>query len=143
MTTDNTWVDKIFTASVAFIVDFLSLLTLALLVCATGLLAYKFYDGLVAWEPGKLRHVAIDIFTVFVFIEVTQLFRNFRHGTGLALLDVIEISFLLVMREFAILAIEGTLESLTVLGIAAVLATLSVGWWLVAQVKREPGTLGR
>lgn len=131
MTEHRTWVDRLFTIAVHWIVDVLSLLTLILLICATGLLAYEVYDALIAWEEGKLREVAVDIFTALVFIEVANLFRQFRHGEGIAIREVIEISFLVVMRELIIKNAEGAADPLEVFGYAAILATLSVAWWLV------------
>lgn len=131
MTENKNWIDGIFNTSIHVITDVLSILTLALLVCATGLVAYELYDSLVNWEQGKLRHVAIDIFTVLVFMEVLLLFRNFRHGTGVPLLAVIEVSFVLVMREFAVAILEGAPEPQHLFGIAAILATLSGAWWLI------------
>ena len=131
MADNKNWVDRLFHVSVNVITDVLSILTLALLICATGLVAYELYDSLVYWESGKLRHVAINIFTVLVFIEVLLLFRNFRHGTGVPLLGVIEVSFVLVMREFAVALLEGRPEPMQLFGIAAILATLSAAWWLI------------
>ena len=142
MTENSTRLDRVFTVSVNAIIDVLSVLTLALLICATGLLAYELYTAIVDWEPGKLRHVAIDIFTVFVFIEVAQLFRHFRHGEGLVLREVIEISFLVVMREFIVKNVEEIAAPLEMLGFAAVLAALSLAWWLTRgtrpRAKIEP-----
>ena len=131
MTENKSWVDRVFHVSVNVIIDVLSILTLALLISATGLVAYELYESLVYWEAGKLRHVAINIFTVLVFIEVLLLFRNFRHGTGVPLLGVIEVSFVLVMREFAVAFLEGSPEPMQLFGIAALLATLSGAWWLI------------
>ncbi|HEY4645953.1 MAG TPA: phosphate-starvation-inducible PsiE family protein [Steroidobacteraceae bacterium] len=131
MTDNKSWVDRVFSVSVNVITDVLSILTLALLVCATGLVAYELYDSLVYWEAGKLRHVAINIFNVLVFIEVLLLFRNFRHGSGVPLLGVIEVSFVLVMREFAVAFLEGKPDPMQLFGIAAILATLSGAWWLI------------
>lgn len=127
------WIDRLFAFSIHLIVDILSLLTLAVLVYATGALAYELFDAIIAWEAGKLRHLAIDIFTVLVFIEVTMLFRHFRQGAGIILREVIEISFLLVMREFALHNIEGAGDGVRMLGYAAVLATLSLAWWMVRK----------
>ena len=137
MTENKNWVDRMFSASINAITDVLSLLTLALLVCATGLVAYELYDSLVHWEAGKLRHVAINIFTVLVFIEVLMLFRNYRHGTGVPLLGIIELSFVLVMREFAVAFLDGHADSFHMMGIATVLAALSGAWWLV-RGRSEP-----
>ena len=131
MTENKSWVDRVFHVSVNVIIDVLSILTLALLISATGLVAYELYESLVYWEAGKLRHVAINIFTVLVFIEVLLLFRNFRHGSGVPLLGVVEVSFVLVMREFAVAFLEGNPDPLQLFGIAAILATLSGAWWLI------------
>jgi uncharacterized membrane protein (DUF373 family) len=146
MTENATWIDRLYTVSVNGIVDVLSLLTLILLICATGLLGYGVYDALIAWEPGKLRDVAIDIFTALVFIEIANLFRQFRHGDGIAIREVIEISFLVVMRELIIKNAEGVSDPMQVFGLAAVLATLSLSWWLVRgtghRVTVEPPASG-
>ncbi len=131
MSEHNTWIDRLYKFSVNWIVDALSLLILILLICATGLLAYGVYDALVAWEPNKLRHVAIDIFNALIFIEVANLFRQFRHGAGIAITEVVEISFLVVMRELIVKNAEGAADPLQIFGFAAVLATLSIAWWLV------------
>jgi uncharacterized membrane protein (DUF373 family) len=131
MTEKKTWIDRLYTVSVHWIVDVLSLLTLVLLVCATGLLAYEVYDAIVNWEPDKLRDVAIDIFNALIFIEVANLFRQFRHGDGIAIREVVEISFLVVMRELIVKNAEGAADPMQIFGLAAVLATLSVAWWLV------------
>lgn len=131
MTEKNTWIDRLYTVSVHWIVDVLSLLTLILLVCATGLLAYGVYDALVDWEAGKLRDMAIGIFNALIFIEVANLFRQFRHGDGIAIREVVEISFLVVMRELIVKNAEGVADAMQIFGLAAVLATLSVSWWLV------------
>jgi uncharacterized membrane protein (DUF373 family) len=131
MTENRNWIDRLYSTCIFWIVDALSLLTLVLLICATGLLGFGVYDSIVAWEPGKLRDVAIDIFTALVFIEVAQLFRHFRHGAGLAMREVIEISFLVVMRELIVKNAEGAADPMETLGFAAVLATLSLAWWLV------------
>ena len=139
MNADRRWIDKLFSVSITLIIDVLSLLTLGVLIYATAALGYGFYDAIVAWESGKLRHLAIDIFTVLVFIEVTLLFRHFGEGSGVVLREVIEISFLLVMREFALMHIEGAGDGMRMVGYAAVLATLSVAWWLVRKATAEEG----
>ena len=138
MTDQVTWIDRLYKISVNWIVDALSLLTLILLISATGLLAYGVYDALFAWEPDKLRDVAIDIFNALIFIEVANLFRQFRHGAGIAISEVVEISFLVVMRELIVKNAEGAADPLLIFGFAAVLATLSVAWWLVRG--RNPAT---
>lgn len=134
MTEQNTWIDRLYGTSINWIVDVLSLLTLILLICATGLLGYEVYDALVDWEPGKLRDVAIEIFNALIFIEIANLFRQFRHGDGIAISEVVEISFLVVMRELIVKNAEGTADPMHIFGFAAVLATLSVAWWLVRGV---------
>jgi uncharacterized membrane protein (DUF373 family) len=131
MTDETTWIDRLYKTSVNWIVDILSLLTLILLICATGLLGYEVYYAIVDWEPGKIRDVAIHIFNVLIFIEVAHLFRQFRHGAGIAIGEVVEISFLVVMRELIVKNAEGTADPLHIFGFAAVLATLSLAWWLV------------
>lgn len=131
MSEHDTWIDRLYKVSVNVIVDALSLLTLILLICATGLLGYEVYDALVDWEPGKLRDVAIDIFNALIFIEVANLFRQFRHGAGIAISEVVEISFLVVMRELIVKNAEGAVDPMHIFGFAAVLATLSIAWWLV------------
>ena len=131
MTGQATWIDRLYTTSVNWIVDVLSLLTLVLLVYATGLLGYEVYDALTNWEPDKLREVAIDIFNALIFIEVANLFRQFRHGAGIAISEVVEISFLVVMRELIVKNAEGTADPMQIFSFAAVLATLSIAWWLV------------
>jgi len=140
MSEQETWIDRLYKISVNLIVDALSLLTLILLICATGLLGYGVYDALVAWEPGKLRDVAIDIFNALIFIEVANLFRQFRHGAGISISEVIEISFLVVMRELIVKNAEGGGDSLEIFGFAAVLATLSIAWWLVRGAGRHGGS---
>ena len=137
MTDQPTWIDRFYTVSVNWIVDALSLLTLILLICATGLLGYEVYDAIIDWEPGKIRDVAIDIFNVLIFIEVANLFRQFRHGAGIAISEIIEISFLVVMRELIVKNAEGTADPMLIFGFAAVLATLSIAWWLVRGSARQ------
>jgi len=44
---------------------------------------------------------------------------------------VVEVSFVLVMREFAVAFLEGNPDPLQLFGIAAILATLSGAWWLI------------
>jgi uncharacterized membrane protein (DUF373 family) len=134
---DKNLADKLFDKSVGIIADVLSLLMLAMLVTATCVVAYELYDALIQWEPGKIRRVAIDVFTVVVFIEVTQLFRNFRHGAGVPLTDILEVSVVLVMREFSVASLESHPEPMYLIGIASVLAALTVGWWLVRKTGRD------
>jgi len=139
MNDQATWIDRLYQASINWIVDVLSLLTLILLIFATGVLGYEVYDALVNWEEGKVREVAIQIFNALIFIEVAHLFRQFRHGAGIAISEVVEISFLVVMRELIVKNAEGSADPLHIFGFAAVLATLSIAWWLV----RNGGRVGK
>ncbi len=56
---NKTWIDSVFDVSVRWTTDALSLLMLLLLIVATGFVAVEFYDSLVNWHKGALRHVAI------------------------------------------------------------------------------------
>jgi uncharacterized membrane protein (DUF373 family) len=137
MTDQDNWIDRLYDTSINWIVDALSLLTLILLIGATGLLAYEVYDAIVNWERDKIREVAIHIFNALIFIEIASLFRHFRHGGRIVIREVIEISFLVVMRELIIKNAEGAADPMQIFGFAAVLATLSIAWWLVAKLPQS------
>ena len=123
------------------ILDALSLIVLAILVRAVILVAIETYGAYVHYEVGVLKEIGLNVLTVFVFVEIFSLFRDYREHSKLSVPHVLSLSITIVVREIWIMLFEGTATWQELFGVSAVLLVVGALWLAVHRtpwVDRAP-----
>jgi uncharacterized membrane protein (DUF373 family) len=123
------------------VLDALSLIVLAILVRAVILVTIETYQAYVQYEPGALKEIGLSVLTVFVFVEIFSLFRDYREHSKLSVPHVLSLSITIVVREIWIMLFEGTATWQELFGVSAVLLVVGALWLAVHRtpwVDRAP-----
>ena len=121
------------------VLDALSLIVLAILVRAVAMLVVATYGAYAHYEPGSLREIGLAVLTVFVFVEIFSLFRDYRRTAKLPVLHILTLSITIVVREIWIMLFEGMESWQQMIGISAILLVIGALWLAVRRTELAPG----
>jgi len=124
------------------VLDALSLIVLAILVRAVVMLAIDTYHAYAHYEAGSLREIGLNVLTVFVFVEIFSLFRDYRRTAKLPVLHVLTLSITIVVREIWIMLFEGDEPWQKMVAVAAILLVNGALWLAVRRTEMVTGQRG-
>src|SRR6185295_2830312 len=103
-------------------------------VRAVILVAIETYGAYVHYETGVLKEIGLNVLTVFVFVEIFSLFRDYRQHAKLSVPNMLALSITIVVREIWIMLFEGNASWQELLGVAAVLLVVGALWLAVHRM---------
>jgi uncharacterized membrane protein (DUF373 family) len=132
-------VDEFATRAIGIIVNVLVVLTVGLLVWAVIALGFTISDTVQQSDATAIKSLILGILTVFIIIEIFDLFREYLRSAHIKVTNLAEVSLAVVLRELWLLLLEGSTDWKLYLSLAAVVAALGGFWWL-AQHGSPPET---
>jgi uncharacterized membrane protein (DUF373 family) len=132
-------VDAFATRAIGVIVNVLVILTVGLLVWAVVALGFVVSDTVQQKDATAIKSLILGILTVFIIIEIFDLFREYLRSAHIKVTNLAEVSLAVVLRELWLLLLEGSSDWKLYLSLAAVVAALGGFWWL-AQHGSPPET---
>ena len=126
-------VDAFATRAIGIIVNVLVVLTVGLLVWAVLALGFVISDTVQQRDPTAIKSLILGILTVFIIIEIFDLFREYLRSAHIKVTNLAEVSLAVVLRELWLLLLEGSTDWKLYLSLAAVVAALGGFWWLATS----------
>ena len=126
-------VDAFATRAIGIIVNVLVVLTVGLLVWAVLALGFVISDTVQQRDPTAIKSLILGILTIFIIIEIFDLFREYLRSAHIKVTNLAEVSLAVVLRELWLLLLEGSTDWKLYLSLAAVVAALGGFWWLATS----------
>jgi uncharacterized membrane protein (DUF373 family) len=126
-------VDGFATRAIGIIVNVLVVLTVGLLVWAVIALGFTISDTVRQSDATAIKSLILGILTVFIIIEIFDLFREYLRSAHIKVTNLAEVSLAVVLRELWLLLLEGSTDWKLYLSLAAVVAALGGFWWLAQR----------
>lgn len=123
-------IDVFASRAIGIIVNVLILFTVAMLVWAVVALAFVIVDTVQQKDATAIKSLILGILTVFIIIEIFDLFREYLRSAHIKVTNLAEVSLAVVLRELWLLLLEGSNDWKLYLALAAVVAALAGFWWL-------------
>lgn len=123
-------VDAFASRAIGLIVNVLVLFTVAMLVWAVVALTFVVVDTVQQKDATAIKSLILGILTVFIIIEIFDLFREYLRSAHIKVTNLAEVSLAVVLRELWLLLLEGSSDWKLYLSLAAVVAALAGFWWL-------------
>ena len=124
------FVDAFATRAIGIIVNVLVVATVGLLVWAVIALGFTIFDTVRQSDATAIKSLILGILTVFIIIEIFDLFREYLRSAHIKVTNLAEVSLAVVLRELWLLLLEGSSDWKLYLSLAAVVAALGGFWWL-------------
>jgi uncharacterized membrane protein (DUF373 family) len=123
-------VDAFASRAIGVIVNVLVLFTVAMLVWAVVALTFVVVDTVQQRDATAIKSLILGILTVFIIIEIFDLFREYLRSAHIKVTNLAEVSLAVVLRELWLLLLEGSSDWKLYLALSAVVAALAGFWWL-------------
>ena len=133
MTSSETPYARLTRRASELVLDALGLIVLAILLRAIVMLVMDTFNAYLHYEPGVLKEIGLRVLTVFVFVEIFNLFRDYRRNERLSVLNILTLTITIVVREIWIMLFEGTAPWQEQMGVAAVLLVVGALWLAVRR----------
>jgi uncharacterized membrane protein (DUF373 family) len=128
------FVDRIASLAIALVVDVLVLLMAIVLVWSVVALGIAIAHTISQRSAGEIKDLVIGVLTIFIVIEIFDLFREYLRSAHIRVTNLAEVSLAVVLRELWLLLLDGS-ENWQLYGaLAAVVVALAVFWWLAMRM---------
>lgn len=123
-------VDAFASRAIGVIVNVLVVFTVIMLVWAVVALGVVVWETVQQKDATAIKSLILGILTVFIIIEIFDLFREYLRSAHIRVTNLAEVSLAVVLRELWLLLLEGSTDWKLYLSLAAVVAALAGFWWL-------------
>jgi len=135
-------VDALASRAMGFIVNVLVLFMVVMLVWAVVALGIVIVETVQQKESGQIKDLVIGVLTIFIVIEIFDLFREYLRSAHINVTNLAEVSLAVVLRELWLLLLDGSTDAQLYLALAAVVAALAGFWWLAMNGQSTHATPG-
>jgi len=124
------FVDAVASRAIGIIVNVLVVFTVIMLIWAVVALGVVVVDTVQQKDATAIKSLILGILTVFIIIEIFDLFREYLRSSHIRVTNLAEVSLAVVLRELWLLLLEGSSDYKLYFALAAVVAALAGFWWL-------------
>jgi uncharacterized membrane protein (DUF373 family) len=135
-------VDRVASAAIALVVDVLVLLMAIVLVWSVVALGIAIAHTISQRSAGDIKDLVIGVLTIFIVIEIFDLFREYLRSAHIRVTNLAEVSLAVVLRELWLLLLDGSENWQLYSALAAVVVALAVFWWLAMRTAAASVTPG-
>jgi uncharacterized membrane protein (DUF373 family) len=123
-------VDRFYAWGISIVINVLIVVTALALIYATIDLTIALIEGFGAGATAEVKTLILGVLTIFIIIEIFDLFREYLHTGGIRVSNLAEVSLAVVFRELWLKLLEGSNDAAFFFSLAAVIAVLALLWYL-------------
>jgi uncharacterized membrane protein (DUF373 family) len=126
-------IDRLASLAITAVVSLLVLLMALVLVWAVVVLAIVVVETIRQQDVGHIKDLVIGVLTIFIVIEIFDLFREYLRSAHIKVVNLAEVSIAVVLRELWLLLLEGSENWQLYIALALVVAAVAAFWWLTTR----------
>lgn len=129
----GTLVDRGASMAIAVIVNLLVVLMAIVLVWSVVVLGLVIAETIRQQRAGEIKDLVIGVLTIFIVIEIFDLFREYLRSARIKMVNLAEVSIAVVLRELWLLLLDGSENWQLYVALALVVAAVAGFWWLAVR----------
>ncbi len=135
----GTLVDRGASMAIAVIVNVLVVLMAVVLVWSVVVLGLVIAETIRQQRAGEIKDLVIGVLTIFIVIEIFDLFREYLRSARIKMVNLAEVSIAVVLRELWLLLLDGSENWQLYIALALVVAAVAGFWWLATRQAASAG----